>query len=103
MTCAPSEDSGQPGHPHSLIRVFAVRRVQCFFMRTAKTLVRLGNVIAGRTGNFVGFVALRLKFQRLTKENIKPNEIDMRDFRGIIRGKFTYTSSGCNWMNSVKM
>ena len=23
--CAPSEDSYQPGHPHSLIRVFAVR------------------------------------------------------------------------------
>ena len=23
--CAPSEDSGQPGHPPSLIRVFAVR------------------------------------------------------------------------------
>ena len=25
MSCAPSEDSDQPGHPHSLIRVFAVR------------------------------------------------------------------------------
>ena len=25
MICAPSEDSDQPGHPHSLIRVFAVR------------------------------------------------------------------------------
>ena len=25
MTCAPSEDSDQPGHPSSLIRVFAVR------------------------------------------------------------------------------
>ena len=24
MTCAPSEDSDQPGHPPSLIRVFAV-------------------------------------------------------------------------------
>ena len=24
MACAPSEDSDQPGHPHSLIRVFAV-------------------------------------------------------------------------------
>ena len=27
MACAPSEDSDQPGHPHSLIRVFAVRSV----------------------------------------------------------------------------
>ena len=25
VTCAPSEDSDQPGHPPSLIRVFAVR------------------------------------------------------------------------------
>ena len=25
LTCAPSEDSYQPGHPPSLIRVFAVR------------------------------------------------------------------------------
>ena len=25
MTCAPSEDSNQPGHAPSLIRVFAVR------------------------------------------------------------------------------
>ena len=27
MTCAPNEDSNQPGHPPSLIRVFAVRSV----------------------------------------------------------------------------
>ena len=27
MACAPSEDSGQPVHPPSLIRVFAVRSV----------------------------------------------------------------------------
>ena len=25
ITCAPSEDSDQPGHPPSLIKVFAVR------------------------------------------------------------------------------
>ena len=25
MACTPSENSGQPGHPPSLIRVFAVR------------------------------------------------------------------------------
>ena len=27
MACAPSEDSDQPGHPPSLIRVFAVRLI----------------------------------------------------------------------------
>ena len=42
--CAPSEDSDQPGHPPSLIRVFPVRLMGslAFFMRTAKTLIRLG-------------------------------------------------------------
>ena len=34
--CAPSEDSDQPGHPPSLIRVFAGR------MKKAKALIRLG-------------------------------------------------------------
>ena len=76
--------------------LYMYSRVQCFFMRTAKTLVRLDNVFDGRTGNFVDFVVLRLKFQRqegyfsnnimykkfLTKENRMLNEIDMRDFRG---------------------
>ena len=28
MTCVPSEDSDQPGHPPSLIRVFAVRMIE---------------------------------------------------------------------------
>ena len=27
LTCAPSEDSDQPGHPPSLVRVFAVRSI----------------------------------------------------------------------------
>ena len=29
VVCAPSEDSDQPGHPPSLIRVFAVRSIRC--------------------------------------------------------------------------
>ena len=45
-TCAPSEDSHQPGHPPSLISLRCVLngllRTQSFFMRTAKTLIRLG-------------------------------------------------------------
>ena len=36
MTCAPSENSDQPGHPLSLIRIITV----C--MKKAKTLIRLG-------------------------------------------------------------
>ena len=38
MACASSEDSDQPGHPPSLIRVIIVRSTTlAFFMRTAKT------------------------------------------------------------------
>ena len=38
MTCAPSEDSDQPGHPPSQW----VPEDPMFFMRTAKNLIRLG-------------------------------------------------------------
>ena len=47
MACAPSEDSDQPGHPPSLIRVFAVRMENTWILNlsigcSAKTLIRLG-------------------------------------------------------------
>ena len=32
VACAPSEDSDQPGHPPSLIRVFAVRSMDPSFL-----------------------------------------------------------------------
>ena len=51
MICAPSEDSDQPGHPPSLIRVFAVRSMVSYFMRAAKTLIRL--VVSCCDSNFV--------------------------------------------------
>ena len=56
--CAPSDDSDQPGHPPSLISLrcalSGLLRAQGFFMRTVKTLIRLGgcpgwSVFAGRT------------------------------------------------------
>ena len=69
MACAPSEDSDQPGHPPSLNRVFAVRSVgsSAFFMRTAKTLIRLGGCPGWSESSlgahqFVGFVIMRLTF-----------------------------------------
>ena len=43
MTCAPSEDLDQPGHPPDLIRVFAVRFIGS--RRTAKTLIRSGGCL----------------------------------------------------------
>ena len=43
MTCVPIEDSDQPGHPPSLHCVINGKlRTQGFFMRTVKTLIRLG-------------------------------------------------------------
>ena len=47
MTCAPSADSDQPGHPPSLIRVFTVRMKKAQVLSyplsaTSKTLIRLG-------------------------------------------------------------
>ena len=46
MACAPSEDSDQPGHPSSLIRVFAVRMkkawVLSYPLSAQRRLVRLG-------------------------------------------------------------
>ena len=65
-TCAPSEDSDQPGHPPSLIRGFTVRMnkawVFSYPLSTQRRLIRLGrcpgsSVFAEHaTGHFVGFV-----------------------------------------------
>ena len=54
IACAPSEESDQPGHPPSLIRVFAVRMkktwVYGYPLSTQRRLIRLGIC------HFVGFV-----------------------------------------------
>ena len=46
MACAPREDSDQPGHPPSLIRVFAVRMKKpwalSYPLSTQQRLIRLG-------------------------------------------------------------
>ena len=50
--CAPSEDSDQPGHPPSLIRVFAVRMKKAWdlsYPLSAQRMPRLTWVFAGRT------------------------------------------------------
>ena len=54
MTCTPSDDSAEPGHRPSLIRVIAVRRKKIPIERLAKTdqirrMSRLIWVFAGRT------------------------------------------------------
>ena len=71
MACAPSKDSDQPRHPPSLIRVFAVRRpfgslaIHWAHSEDSDQTIQLGRlnwVFSGRTGHFVGFVMLRLKY-----------------------------------------
>ena len=65
--CAPSEDSDQPGHPPSLIRVFAVRLKKAWVLRYPLSIYggdsdqtgRLPRLIRGFAGcicEFVGFV-----------------------------------------------
>ena len=72
MACAPSEDSDQPGHPPSLIRVFAVRmKTHCVFSYTLSAQRRIwsdwtdaqaGLNLRWAHSHFVGFVMRRLKF-----------------------------------------
>ena len=49
MACAPSEDSDQPGHPPSLIRVFAVRMKKAWVLNyplsAQRRLIRLGRCL----------------------------------------------------------
>ena len=46
IICAPREDSDHPGLPPSLIRSAQWKaEAQCFFMRTVKTLIRLGGCL----------------------------------------------------------
>ena len=58
MVCVSSEDSDQPGHPPSLIRVFDVCMKKAWVQHTVKTLVRLGECWA--YSHFVGFVMRQL-------------------------------------------
>ena len=72
MTCAPSDDSDQPGHPFSLIRVFTVRIKKhwilsyplsaCEDSDQTGRMPRLTWVVAGRTYHSVGFVKRRSKW-----------------------------------------
>ena len=71
MACAPNEDSDQPGHPPSLIRVFAcaqwVAKNLSFLPADSEgydqtgRMPRLIGVFSGRTYHFVGFVMLRFR------------------------------------------
>ena len=79
VACAPSEDSDQPGHPPSLIRVFAVRMKKAWVLSYPWSAQRRlwsdwADAQADRSlrwahSHFVGFVMRRLIFSVL-----KPNK-----------------------------
>ena len=72
MACAPSEDSDQPRHPPSLIRVFVVRMKKALVLSYPLSASedfdqtwrkpRLIGVFTGHTCHFVGFVIKWLNF-----------------------------------------
>ena len=71
MAFVPSEDSDQPGHPPSLIRVFVAQWVaedQMFVHADSEDSDQTGRmhrlicVFAGRNGQFVDFVMRRLMY-----------------------------------------
>ena len=76
-----SKDSDQPGNPPSLISLHCalnglLRRIQAFFIWTAKTLIRLGEAQADLTlrwahNHIVGFVMLWLIFVKKMTTMIK--------------------------------
>ena len=71
MACAPSEDSDQPGHPPSLIRVFAVRMKKAWVLSYPVSAQRIlcsdwadaqaDLSLRWAHSHFVGFVMRRLK------------------------------------------
>ena len=60
MTCAPSEDSDQPGHPPSLNGLRCPHEESLDPELPIKGIAKTDQT--GRTGHFVGFVILRLKY-----------------------------------------
>ena len=69
MACAPSEDSDQPGHPPSLIRVLAVRMKKAWvlsYVLKAQRRLRSPWADAGRTCHFVSFAMKRLNYSNVS-------------------------------------
>ena len=62
MTCAPSEDSDQHGHPPSLIFVRSMGSEGPMDSSCGQQVLRPDWADADHTGHFVGFVMLRLKY-----------------------------------------
>ena len=84
--CAPSEDSDQPGHPPSLIRVFAVRSMGSYkdlgFLHAdseesdqPEHPPRLIWVFARCTTHFVGFVMSRLSWAITAAIKLKMSQL----------------------------
>ena len=78
--CAPSEDSDQPGHPPSLIRVFAVRMMKAWTLNyplsTQRRLwsdwadAQVDLSLCWAHSHIVGFVTRRLIYRFLTEQQL---------------------------------
>ena len=102
MTCVPSKDSDQPGHPPSLIRVFSLHGGSIGSLTTHKVqsedsdqtgrMPRLTRAFTGCTWNFVGFIVRRLNyfpcnpFRQFPLKSISCAE-------QVVRGKFIHTEN----------
>ena len=94
MACAHSEDSDQPGHPPSLIRVFAVRMKKAWVLGyptecTVKT-DQTGRVFAG-SSHFFGFV-MRWLISNLKKSKVCGSDLCMLTAKAV--------SGLCEWAGS---
>ena len=82
--CAPSEDSDQPGHPSSLIRVFAVRSVGSYRpevsscgqqrLRSDWADAQADPNLRWAHSHCVGFVMRQLKFFRFREVGERPTQ-----------------------------
>ena len=86
---APSEDSDQPGHPPSLIRVFAVRMKKAWLLSyplsAQRRLIRLGRCPSDLSlrlahTHFVGFVVMRLIFPSISPKSLSISSVNLMTF-----------------------
>ena len=90
MTCSPSEEIDQPGHPASLIRVVALRLMKAWVLSYLQYWAHNEDspsliwVFAGRTCHFIGFIMMRLSCF----------DVDIKTFQNWV--------AGCHWCPQSK-
>ena len=111
MACAPSEDSDQPGHPPSLIRVFAVRMKKACVLSYALSAQRRlwspgWSVFAGRT--FIFFLVLSWGGSNVSNDmwqfdSLIIHSVDIACPFLYSRSKYIHTHIYQNWVYCLKL